>query len=115
MSDDINSMGDFSDILVSAHAPAVIGDLRLNIAATDADFRATSLKVITDYIRLAARYPNVRQINLHFAPKRWYDDAQKVGRDGEYDLFIHGVREIAAFCEQHDLELVLENNNSLLD
>ena len=112
MSDDINSMGDFSDILVSAHAPAVIGDLRLNIASTDADFRATSIQFINDYIRLAAQYPNVKQINLHFAPKRWHDDAQTVGRDGEYDLFILGVREIAAFCERYDLELVLENNNS---
>ena len=112
MSDDINNMGDFSDVLVSAHAPAVIGDLRLNIASTDADFRATSVQVITDYIGRAARYPNVRQINLHFAPKRWHDDAQTVGRDGEYDLFIEGVREVAAFCERHNLELVLENNNA---
>ena len=54
MSDDINSMGDFSDVLVSAHAPAVIGDLRLNIASTDADFRATSIQVINDYISRAA-------------------------------------------------------------
>ena len=44
MSDDINDMGEFSDVLVSAHAPAVIGDLRLNIASTDADFRATSVR-----------------------------------------------------------------------
>ena len=57
MSDDINSMGDFSEILVSAHAPAVIGDLRLNIASTDADFRATSIQFINDYIRLAAQIP----------------------------------------------------------
>ena len=112
MSDDINNMGGFSDILVSAHAPAVIRDLRLNIGSTDADFRATSVQVIIDYVSRAAGYPNVRQINLHFAPKRWHDDVQTVGRDGEYDLFIHGVREIAGFCERYDLELVLENNNA---
>ena len=112
MSDDINRMGDFSDILVSAHAPATVGDSRLNIATPDADFRARSVQTVVDYIRQAARYPNVRQINLHFAPKRWHDEAQTAGREGKYDLFIHSVREIAEFCERFDLEIVLENNNS---
>ena len=113
MADDIDEMGDFADVMVSAHAPSVIGeDVRLNIAATDSDFRQTSIRVIVDYVERAARYPNVRKINMHFAPKRWNDDAQTTGREGDYELMIDGIREVAAFCERHDLELVLENLNS---
>ncbi len=112
MADDIDDMADFADVLVSAHAPAVVGDMRLNIAATDAGFRETSIQVIVDYIERAARYPNVRQINMHFAPKRWNDPEQTEGREGDYDLMIDGIRQIAAYCERHDLEVVLENLNS---
>ena len=113
MADDIDDMADFADVLVSAHAPAVIGEeVRLNIAATDTDFRQASIKVIVDYVERAARYPNVRQINLHFAPKRWNDAAQTVGGEGKYDLMIDGIRQVAAFCEGLNLELVLENLNS---
>ena len=113
MADDIDHMDDFADVLVSAHAPAVIDeDVRLNIAATDADFRQASIRVIVDYIERAARYPNVRQINMHFAPKRWKDPEQVTGQEGDYELMIDGIREVAAFCEGHDLELVLENLNS---
>ena len=112
MADDIDEMDDFADVLVSAHAPAVTGDQRLNIAATDSGFREISLEVITGYIESAARYPNVRQINMHFAPKRWNDDAQTAGREGDYELMIDGIRQVAAFCEQRGQELVLENLNS---
>ena len=112
MADDIDDMADFADFLVSAHAPAVVGEMRLNIAATDPDFRRTSIQVIVDYIDRAARYPNVRQINMHFAPKRWNDAAQTAGREGAYDLMIDGIRQVAACCERHNLEVVLENLNS---
>ena len=113
MADNIDEMTDFADVLASAHAPSVIGeDVRLNIAATDADFRRTSIQVIVDYVERAARYPNVRKINMHFAPKRWNDPAQTVGREGDYDLMIDGIRQVAASCERHDLEVVLENLNS---
>ena len=112
MADDIDEMDELAEVLVSAHAPAVVDDVRLNIAAPDADFRKMSLEVIVDYIARAARYPNVKQINMHFAPKRWSDAAQTVGREGTYDLLVDGIRQVAAFCERHDLELVLENLNS---
>ncbi len=112
MVDDIDEMDELAGVLVSAHAPAVVRGVRLNIAATDADFRKTSVQVIVDYIARAARYPNVRQINMHFAPKRWDDAVQTAGREGRYDLLIDGIRQVAAFCERHDLELVLENLNS---
>ena len=75
MSDDINSMGDFSDVLVSAHAPAVIGDLRLNIASTDADFRATSIQVINDYISRPVPQREADQFALR--SQAWDDDARR--------------------------------------
>ena len=49
---------------------------------------------------------------MHFAPKRWKDPEQVTGQEGDYELMIDGIREVAAFCEGHDLELVLENLNS---
>ena len=112
MAEDIDEMAEFSDILVSAHAPAIVGDMRLNIASTDDDFQKRSIEVIVDYIGRAAEYPSVKQINMHFAPKRWSDDSQSEGREGTYDLLIDGIRQVAAFCDGHDIELVLENNNS---
>ena len=90
MAEDIDEMAEFSDILVSAHAPAIVGDMRLNIAATDDGFRKKSIEVIVDYIGRAAGYPNVKQINMHFAPKRWNDASQSEGREGTYDLLIDG-------------------------
>ena len=112
MGDDIDDMAEFADVLVSAHAPSMTGDARLNIGATDAEFRKTSIAVIVDYIDRARTYPNLKQINMHFAPKRWSDPTQKTGGEGTYDLMIDGIREIGAFCEKYDLELVLENSNS---
>ena len=112
MAEDIDEMEEYSDILVSAHAPAIVGDMRLNIASTDDDFQKRSIEVIVDYIGRAAEYPSVKQINMHFAPKRWSDDSQSEGREGTYDLLIDGIRQVAAFCDGHDIELVLENNNS---
>ena len=112
MAEDIDEMAEYSDILVSAHAPAIAGDMRLNIAATDDGFRKKSIEVIVDYIGRAAEYPNVNQINMHFAPKRWNGLSQSEGCEGTYDLLIDGVRQVAAFCDGHDIELVLENNNS---
>ena len=112
MADDIDHMEELADVLVSAHAPAMVDEVRLNIATTDADFRKMSLEVIVDFIARAARYPNVRQINMHFAPKRWTDAGQTAGREGAYDLLVEGIRQVSAFCEPRDLELVLENLNS---
>ena len=112
MAEDIDEMDEYSGILVSAHAPAIVEDMRLNIAATDDAFRKKSIDVITDYIGRAAEYPNVKQINMHFAPKRWNGLSQSEGCEGTYDLLIDGIRQVAAFCDGHDIELVLENNNA---
>ena len=81
MAEDIDEMAEFSDILVSAHAPAIVGDMRLNIAATDDGFRKKSIEVIVGYIGRAAGYPNVKQINMHFAPEA-LERRLAVGRAG---------------------------------
>ena len=112
MAEDIDEMAEYSDILVSAHAPAIVGDMRLNIASTDEGFRKKSIEVIVDYIGRAAGYPNVKQINMHFSPKRWNGSSPAEGAVGTYDLQVEGIREVAAFCDDHGIELVLENNNS---
>ena len=108
MADDIEDLADFADILVSAHAPASVGDIRLNAAAKDAEFRTYSIGVVTDYIDKAREYPKVKQINLHFGMKRW----TQRGGEGDYQLQIEGIREIAEYCDSYDLELVLENLNA---
>ena len=47
---DIEAIQEFSGVLISAHAPATIGALRLNYGATDEDFRNRSIAHIIDYI-----------------------------------------------------------------
>ena len=112
LSDDIESAGPSSDFLTSAHAPTKVGEARLNYAATDDDFREMSIKQITDYIDRAARYPRVKKINMHFSPKRWHDEDQTGGREGDYDRLIDGIRRIAGFAAGRELEVVLENGNA---
>ena len=112
MSDDIETAGEFSEVLVSAHAPAQKDGQRLNVAATDEPFRRMSINHIIAYVDAVRRYPDVRQVNIHFAPKRWVDDTQTGGHEGDYSLLIDGVREIAAFAVDRGIEIVMENNNA---
>ena len=112
MTDDIDDLEDYAGVLTSAHAPASNGDMRLNVAATDAEFRRMSIDRILAFVDTARRYPNVRQVNIHFAPKRWVDDAQTAGQEGDYDLLIDAAREIAEFSAKHGIEIVMENNNA---
>jgi len=111
--DDIHVLDDYAGVLISAHAPATAPDgSRLNIAATDSDFREMSIGMITAYIDEARRYPNVRQVNIHFAPRQWIDEAQTRGQEGDYDLLIHAVRRIASHADRQDIEIVMENGTS---
>ena len=71
-----------------------------------------SIDRILAFVDTARRYPNVRQVNIHFAPKKWVDDAQSAGQEGDYDLLIDAAREIAAFSAKHGIEIVMENNNA---
>ena len=113
MRDDIRVLDDYADVLISAHAPATAPDgSRLNIAATDDDFREMSIGMITEFIDEARRYPNVRQVNIHFAPRQWIDETQTAGQEGDYNLLIDGVRRIAAHADRQDIEIVMENGNA---
>ena len=112
MADDIDAVGSLSDVLVSAHAPSAVGELRLNIAATDDDFRRESIDHIVAYVERARRYPRVKQVNIHFAAKRWVDETQVRGQKGDYGRLIDGVREIAAFADEHGIEIVMENGTA---
>ena len=112
MVDEIETADEFSDVMISAHAPATIGEQRLNIAATDEPFRRQSIATIVAYVEAASRYPYVRQVNMHFAPRRQVADTQPHGQEGDYDLLIDGAREIAAFADTRGIEIVMENNNA---
>ncbi len=110
---DIRVLGDYAEVLISAHAPTTASDAsRLNIATPEHDFREMSIGVITSYIDEAGRYPNVRQVNIHFAPRHWVEEAQTAGQVGDYDLLIDGVRRIAAHAAERDIEIVMENGNA---
>ena len=112
MSDDIEILDAYSEFLISAHAPATIGEARLNYAATDPDFRRMSIETIVGFIHKASRYPHIRQENMHFAPKRWVADTQPAGQEGNYSLLIDAIREIGKVAEENNIEIVLENNNA---
>ena len=112
MTDDLDNIRRYSEVLISAHAPSAIGDLRLNVAATDDGFRRESIDHISAYVDRARRYPNVKQVNIHFAPRRWVEDTQTRGQHGDYGRLIDGVREIATFAEGHDIEIVMENGTA---
>ena len=112
MGDDIEAIQEYAGVLISAHAPVTIGAMRLNYGATDEDFRNRSIAHIIDYIEKARQYPNVRQINMHPGPRLWLNEEQTEGREGDYDLMIDGIRQIAAHAAGFGLEIVLENNNA---
>jgi sugar phosphate isomerase/epimerase len=109
MADELDDIEEYSQVLISAHAPQTVGELRLNVAATDDDFRRESIDHIVGYVDRASLYPNVRQVNIHFAPRRWVEDTQPRGQQGDYSRLIDGVREIAAYAEERDIEIVMEN------
>ncbi len=108
----VEEAGEFSGVLISAHAPVLLDEMRHNIAATDAEFRRMSIERVMTFVDAARRHPHVRQVNMHFAPKLWNEENQTRGNEGTYDLQIEGIREIAAFAAHHGLEIVLENNNA---
>ena len=76
MEDKLDEIEDFADVLISAHAPSMIGELRLNVAATEDDFRRESIDHLKAFVDQASGFPHVRQVNIHFAPRRWVDDTQ---------------------------------------
>jgi sugar phosphate isomerase/epimerase len=101
-----------SDLAISAHAPLYRGEIRLNIAATDDEFRQMSFHDILGYIDLVKDMPKMKKINMHPSPKQWLYETQTGGRQGDYGLMIEGIRRIADHCAESGLDVVLENNSS---
>ena len=105
-----DEMQPFAELLASGHAPTQKGDVRLNIAATDSDFREESVRKIEDYVELTAGFSRLKQVNIHFAPRRWFDEKQTQGREGDYDLLIDAIRRIAGVASDRGIEIVCENH-----
>ena len=113
LTNEVEAMNAFSQVLVSGHAPSSLqvgGKIRGNIASTDDEFRDMSIRTILDYVDVARRYPHLKLVNMHFAPKRWIDETQNQCQTGTYDRLIDGIRQIAAFAERSGIQIVLENN-----
>ena len=107
--DNIDDYKEYSSVLYSAHAPISLGEERLNIAATDSDFRDISISVFKDYIDRCATFPNVSQLNMHFAYKTWRYDTQPRGKVGDYDIHVESIRTLAKHAQGHNIEIVMEN------
>ena len=113
LTNEVEAMNAFSQVLVSGHAPSSLqvgSKIRGNIASTDDEFRDMSIRTILDYVDVARRYPHLKLVNMHFAPKRWIDETQSQCQTGTYDRLIDGIRQIAAFAERRGIQIVLENN-----
>ena len=108
----IEDMRRLSDLMSSAHAPTEKDGMRINIGATDKEFREESIRAMLDFIEMVVEFPRVRKVNMHPGPKQWPDTAQTTGRYGDYGLMIDGIRRIADFAAEKGLDLVLENNNA---
>ena len=102
----------FAEIMVSGHGPYMENGTRWNIAAKNDAFRKESIGVMLGYVDMVRGMPNLKQINLHFPPKRWRDEAQLEGHEGTYDRMIDGFRQIARKAEENGIEIVLENGNA---
>lgn len=113
LTNEVEAMNAFSQVLVSGHAPSSLqvgSKIRGNIASTDDEFRDMSIRTILDYVDVAQRYPHLKLVNMHFAPKRWIDETQNQYQTGTYDRLIDGITQIAAFAERRGIQIVLENN-----
>ena len=111
----IEDMRALSDLMSSAHAPTQKDDLRLNVGATDAEFREESIAEMLQFIETVRRFPRVKKVNMHPGAKQRLDPGQTRGRYGEYGLQIDGIRRVADYAAARGLELVIENTNAYFD
>lgn len=102
---------------ISGHAPfdyARGGEsVRLNVASPDAEFRAWSLDILTNYLRTAAETTPARTIVTHSAPRFWTEDAGRpcaLKQVGEYGRVVESLKAAARLAGELGLRLVLENN-----
>ncbi|MFL2746696.1 MAG: TIM barrel protein [Dehalococcoidia bacterium] len=110
--ENLDSLKNLKYLLTSAHAPQDLGELRLNIASEEDDYRDFSISTMNNFIDSISDFPNVRKINMHFPPKRWQKITQTKGRVGNYSIMIDSIIKIASYAAKHDILLVLENLNS---
>ena len=126
-----NNIKEFHEIMTSGHAPmgkssgTVKGwsieniyacddqalRLRLNIAATEKDFRQDCIDRYIKYVDQASRLPHLKKVNMHGAPKRWVTETQIYGQEGDYELQIEAIKQIASFAGEREIEITLENTN----
>ena len=111
----IEDMRALSDLMTSAHAPTRKGDLRLNVGATDAEFREESIAEMLAFVDTARGFPRVRKVNMHPGVRQCVDPEQTRGRHGDYGLEIDGIRRVADHAAARGLELVIENTNANFD
>jgi len=105
----------------SAHAPFMLDfagrRTRVNVAALDGAWRRASMQAIEQYFVAAARYPGIRLVVVHSAPRVWRDEGD-VGPPrvvGDYELLIQSLRQLADIARCFSLTLVLENNRAYWD
>ena len=110
--DNVDDFRAFSEVLISAHAPTTIGEERINIASLEDDVRDLSISVLKDYLDRCSSYPNIKQMNMHFALKRSNANRQTDGHIGDYGRQIQAINIIAGHAEKHGIEIVLENLSS---
>ena len=101
-----------SDLMSSAHAPTEKDGLKLNVGATDEDFREESIAEMFQFVELVRQFPRVKKVNMHPGARRRNDPEQTRGRCGEYGLQIDGIRLVADYAAARGLELVIENTNA---
>lgn len=109
----VEQVSPVADLVYAVHMPfneAPLG--RLNYAATDADYRRRALDRIKQCLQAApGSFPNAEIAVIHGAPSRWVLHEHAGAREGDYDLFIQGLRDLADCAADAGLLLVLENNN----
>ncbi len=110
----VEQVSPVADLVYAVHMPfneAPLG--RLNYAATDADYRHRALDRIKQCLRAASgNFANAEIAVIHGAPSRWAPHEHAGAREGDYELFIEGLRELAEHAADAGLLLVLENNNA---
>ncbi len=109
----VEQVSPVADLVHAVHMPfneAPLG--RLNYAAPDTDYRRRVLGRIKQCLQAASgSFRNAEIAVIHGAPSRWILHEDAGAREGDYDLFIEGLRELADCAAEAGLLLVLENNN----
>lgn len=107
----------------TAHAPFGFDEKappragRMNIAALDPVWRRESLLKYEEYLASAARFPAVKLIVMHPAPRLWREGGTGAAPTpaGEYSLLIEGLRKLAGIAAKLNMTIAVENNRAYWD